>query len=413
MQRVQSLRTSYDPLVWWIIAGTMLTSFTSYMVMPFMALYMKLHTQATTGTIGLAIGASALTSVLLGLWGGSLSDKVGRKPLMVASVALSVFVMVGYANARSVAVFFLLSMGTGVARILFEPAAQALIAEVTPAERRTTAYGMRYWAENIGAAVGPIVGGYFGTIATGWTFYVSAVVNVVYLLVIIQVFPYTRTKAPVEAADAPFSIRRTLQTVAWDRALWLFLMATFLSNIGYSQLDTTLPQKMAMAMPPASAAVVLGIVLSSNAVEVVLLQFLVSRWVKPLGTITSMMVGQALFAIGYVGMGFASGLWTYLVGMLVITLGEIVLFPPKSEYLNMLAPSTMRASYFGASWIARLGFFLGPWIGGLVLANIGGKTLFAVVGLIVAAGIPFYRWSNASRMDYQSSGLNDVCCQCQ
>lgn len=407
MNRLLTLWKSYHPIVWWIVAGTMLTRFTSFMVMPFMALYMKLHTHASTGTIGFAIGCAALTSMVLGLAGGSLSDRFGRKHIMVVAMILNVMVMVGYANARSVAIFFVLSIGTGLTRIMFEPASQALLTEVTSAERRSSVFAIRYWAINVGAAAGPIIGGYFGTVATGWTFYLSALANLLYLLVVLLVFPNRQSH---DSSSTTFSFRRAFQTVASDRALLLFLMAAFLSNVGYSQTETTLAQKMAMSMTPSRAAAVFGMVLSSNAIVVVFLQLPISKWTKRVGLVTSMMLGQGIFALSYVAFGYASELWTYLGAMLVLTIGEIIIFPQNNQYVSLLAPAHMRASYFGAWSMAQLGFFLGPWLGGWLLPHIGGRTLFILTGIVVALGIPFYRWSNSWRMQQQPSVIDEAAC---
>jgi hypothetical protein len=72
---------SYHRLIWWIEGGTLFTRFTSFMVLSFMAIYMKIHTGAGSGTIGLALGCSALTLMSLGLVGRTLAGKYGRKQL--------------------------------------------------------------------------------------------------------------------------------------------------------------------------------------------------------------------------------------------------------------------------------------------------------------------------------------------
>ncbi|WAH38282.1 MDR family MFS transporter [Alicyclobacillus dauci] len=406
MIRIGVLLKGYHPLVWWVVAGTMLTRFTSFMVMPFMALYMKTHTHAGAGTIGFSIGCAALTSMAFGLIGGSLSDRFGRKQLMIVAMVLNVLVMIGYANARNVAFFFILSICTGLTRVLFEPASQAMLADVTSLEKRASVFAMRYWAINVGAAVGPIVGGYFGTVSTGWTFYLSAFANFLYLGIVILKFP--KGTGGVSGPSKSFSFRNTFRTVTYDKALLLFLIAAFLSNIGYSQMETTLPQVMSMSMDQTTAAAVFGIVLSSNAIEVVLLQLPMSKIAKRMGLVSSMMVGQAIFAVGYVATGFSSGLWSYLLAMFIITIGEIIIFPQNSQYISELAHEDMRASYFGAWSMAQLGFFVGPWLGGLVLPHFGGCVLFTTAGIIVAVGIPFYKWSNAKHVRKEKQVMDHV-----
>ena len=396
MNRIRNLWTLYHPLVWWSVAGTMLTRFTSFMVMPFMALYMKSHTPASASTIGLAIGCAALTSMLFGLIGGSLSDRFGRKQLMVIGLILNVLVMVGYANARTIFVFFLLSIGSGLTRVLFEPASQALMAEVTAPERRASVYAVRYWAINVGAAAGPIVGAYFGTVATGWTFYLAALANLLYLAVIIFVFPNKVTTSS-GASTPSFSFVRTFRTVLYDKALLLFLVATFLSNIGYSQLETTLPQSMALTMNPARAAALFGIVLSSNAIEVVLLQLPISKLSRRMGVVASMMVGQGVFALGYVALGYGTGLWSYLIAMFVLTIGEIIIF---HKIANTSVSCRTKICVLPILVHGRLHNWVFLWGRGL-----GEVRCRFSVGVLCFHGryccrdwCPIYHWSNAHRL---------------
>lgn len=64
--RLRVLFQTYHPVVWWMIGATMMTKVTQFMVFPFMALYMSVHTHANPGVIGLAVGTGALTSTFFG-----------------------------------------------------------------------------------------------------------------------------------------------------------------------------------------------------------------------------------------------------------------------------------------------------------------------------------------------------------
>lgn len=388
MQRLRGMFRGYHPVVWWIVGATVVTRMTQFMVMPFIALYMSLHTHASSGTIGLAVGMSALTGTVFGFIGGSVSDRFGRKGVMVVAMGISTIAMVGFANARTIPMFFAMSALDGLVRTLFSPASQAMLSDVTPPEKRAGVYGLRYWAINVGASVGPLIGGYLGTVATGWTFYLAAGVNLAYGLVILLVFPESK---PVRLAHEPsFRFRDALKIVSLDKALFAFLVATLLSNIGYSQIESTLPQLMAAMTSPKTAPHLYAVVLTTNAIEVVVLQLPISRIVNRFKMIPSMMVGQGLFAVGYALMGISRGLPWYIAAMLILTIGEIIVFPRNSEYVSRLADERYRATYFGAFSLRQIGFFLGPWLGGIVMARGSGMLLFEFVALLILIGIPLY-----------------------
>jgi MFS family permease len=396
---VRSIRNwvaGYHPVVWWIIGATAVTRVTQFMVMPFIALYMSLHTHAAPSVIGLAVGMSALTGTVFGFVGGSVSDRFGRKGVMVIAMVISAGAMAGFANARTIPMFFAMSALNGLVSTLFSPASQAMMSDVTPPEKRASVYGMRYWAINVGASIGPLVGGYLGTVATGWTFYLSAGVNILYGLVILLVFPESK---PDTGADRPvFRWREALRIVALDKALLIFLLATLLSNIGYAQIESTLPQLMAAMTSPQTAPHLYALVLTSNAIEVVLLQLPITRIVNGYGIIRSMMVGQGLFAAGYVLLGFATGLWSYLAAMFVLTIGEIIVFPRNNEYVAVIADDRYRATYFGAFSLRQIGFFLGPWLGGMLMESSSGLVLFAFIAVLIVIGIPLYPAAERTRI---------------
>ncbi|QQE79484.1 MFS transporter [Alicyclobacillus sp. SO9] len=443
--RLKQIAAQYHPVVWWIVGATAVTRITQFMVMPFLALYMAVHTHAGTATIGLAIGMAALTSTVFGFIGGPFADKYGRKGIMVLAMIISAVALAGFANARVTWVFFVLSALNGLTRTLFGPASQAMLTDVTSPELRSNVFAMRYWAINVGASMGPVVGGYLGTVATGWTFYLAAAVSGLYGIVILLIFPESsklgaeRAERPVlmktmqtmktilgkyfhpvqsgkarraefknrtakKGANLPeITFRKALQTVFADKALLLFVLATIFSNIGYSQVESTLPQFMGQMFTSHLAARTYAWVLTSNAVEVVILQLPLTKITNKFGLIPSMVLGQVLFGIGYVGLGFSTGLWSFVASMLVVTMGEIIVFPRNSEYLSVLAPDNLRATYFGASTLRSIGFFLGPWIGGWMLGKAGGPAVFTVIAGVAAVAAPFYVWSNHVRHHVEKS----------
>ncbi|OFW78448.1 MAG: hypothetical protein A2201_06410 [Alicyclobacillus sp. RIFOXYA1_FULL_53_8] len=395
--RIKYFIQQYHPVVWWTVTATALTRLTQFMVMPFMALYMAAHTQASAGTIGLAIGMGAASSTAFGFLGGMLADKYGRKGMMVIALFFNALVMSGYANARTTWEFFVLSALNGLTRTLFNPASQAMLTDLSTVDQRKTVFAMRYWAINVGASVGPILGGYLGTVATGVTFYLAAGVSLLYALVTWIVFPESKPQPKASSQHQPFRFQSGLRLIFADRAFWIFMLGGLLVSIGYAQIDSTLPQFIARLVGSHAAVKMFAIVLTANAITVIFLQWPLMRLTNRLGTVRSMALGQFLFAIGFFLFGFSHNLATFIGAMLVITFGEIVEFPTSSQYMSILATESARGTYFGAYSLRQIGFLLGPWLGGLLLEMDGGKTLFTSIAILVALGIPMYTWSDTLR----------------
>jgi MFS family permease len=106
-------------------------------------------------------------------------------------------------------------------------------------------------------------------------------------------------------------------------------------------------------------------------------------------------LGVLGFALAFTMYGFipldAPVYWWYLATV-VLSLGEVILFPTFSLLIDRIAPENMRGTYFGASGLVALGVSLSPFIGGIVLQYAGGPALFfSVVGVLGLAAWLYWR----------------------
>jgi len=406
MNLLKSKLSAHPPVIWSMLTATGLTRVTQFMVMPFMALYMGTHTSASASIIGLAIGCNALVSTAFSFVGGSLSDRFGRKFIMAMAMLLNALAMAGFANARHVWLFFLIGAVSGLSRSLYDPASQAMITDLTAPDKRAGVFAMSYWVTNVGASIGPILGAYFGTVSTGWTFYTAAVVELLYAILIFATFPESKPSANQSsistaeiAASAGLertSFSSTVRTIGLDKALQLFILASVFTSLGYSQLETTLPQFMNTLMGHSIAARDYAIVIGSNGIEVVLLQLVINRISGRWGIVRPFMICQFLYFVSFIGFAFSRTLLAFLLWMFVLTIGEVLASPRMGEYIARLANDEMRGAYFGASAFSNLGFFLGPWLGGIILHWASGRLLFLIVAAIALVAAPVYKWSYQS-----------------
>ena len=100
----------WHPAVIVIVAGTLFTRAAFFMTMPFLAIYLYNETGIDPAMVGLIIGVSALTGTFGGFFGGYLSDRIGRLPVMTVAIFIWSAVFVGFAVADLVWHFFVLNM---------------------------------------------------------------------------------------------------------------------------------------------------------------------------------------------------------------------------------------------------------------------------------------------------------------
>ena len=162
---------SWPPLVWVVLVGSFFGRGTYYMVWPFLAILLHQRFALSPAEIGAILSASAVGAAVLGFYAGSLSDRFGRRSILLIGTAINAvaFLMLAYAETlvEIVVPIALCSIG----RSIWEPTAGALFGDLIPDKsRRALALQFRYFLVNAGAALGPIIGVWLGLSAQQSTF---------------------------------------------------------------------------------------------------------------------------------------------------------------------------------------------------------------------------------------------------
>jgi multidrug resistance protein len=118
--------------------------------------------RATPAFIGVIQAIYSLMQFLFAPFWGKLSDRVGRRPVLLVSIAGSAFSYVLFALAQNAQMIFLSRLLAGITAANLSTA-QAYISDVTPPQERTRAMGMIGAAFGVGFILGPAVGGLLGT----------------------------------------------------------------------------------------------------------------------------------------------------------------------------------------------------------------------------------------------------------
>ncbi|MCX2728097.1 MFS transporter [Thermomicrobium sp. 4228-Ro] len=127
-------------------------------IVPLLVEQLARGSQAVNSLAGLAMGVSGVTSAVASVGLGRLSDRIGQRPLLVASGALAAATFLPLGLTTQVWQVIVLQALFGIASGGMLPTANALVARLTPEERRGTVYGFTTTASSLGAFVGPLVG---------------------------------------------------------------------------------------------------------------------------------------------------------------------------------------------------------------------------------------------------------------
>ncbi len=396
---LRHVRREYPRSIWALTGGTFINSFGGSMVFPLFTLFFTQKFGISVAQAGLLIVLFTLGGLIGGPLGGWLADRVGRKGVMMFSLAAEATFSMGMALAPSLPLLILMIVGFGLTVPMFWPASSATVADLVKPEKRAGAYGLIRVAANLGVAFGPLVAGVLLALQQrpdGTTpadaylplFVMDALTSLIFAFIIWRRLRETKPQATVQPAAAQPARGAGYSRVLRDSPFMIFVALFGLVGLVYSQMNTTFGVYLTRTYGfPASAYTAM---LSTNAALVVLFQFPLARWVDQQDRSKMLALGAALYAVGFGLIGFASTLFWFWMAVVILTIGEMVIVPAAQTVTADLAPIDMRGRYqavFGL--INNLFYGLGPVMGGYLFDTGHGQLIWLgslVLGLAIAFG---------------------------
>ncbi|MBO3634917.1 MDR family MFS transporter [Bacillus subtilis] len=379
------------PISWTIIIGTIFGRMATSMSIPFLAIYLTAVQGASASYAGLVIAASSSVGILASFYGGYISDKFGRKNMMLVSIFGWMLVFAGFAAASHLWVFFVVNALNGLCKSLFEPASKALLSDMTEEKTRLLVFNLRYAAINIGVVFGPVLGLYFGSSQSTTPFLVPAVIYGLYGIVLaLQFKKHPSLSAPAQSRN--MSVREAFMVTQKDYLFTIALVGITLCTFGYSQFSSTFPQYMAQNPLIGNGTKLYGLMLTLNAIVVLATQFPIVHFAKRFSPLCSLMLGNVMVSISMAIFTVSHGVPSIVMIVITFTIGEVLLFSMMDLYVDQFAKTGLKGTYFGAIGFSQLGNVIGPWVGGICIDLFGAGRpiyIFSVLSGITLLGLPF------------------------
>ncbi|KOY56243.1 MDR family MFS transporter [Streptomyces sp. XY332] len=363
---------------WWLWTSTLVNRLGAF-VATFLTLYLTVDRGYSASFAGLVVALHGLGGVISSLVAGVMTDRLGRRPTLMAAQASTAFsvALLGFMQhpAAIAAVALLVGMTSNASR----PAVQAMMADIVRPEDRVRAFALNYWAINLGFAVSATAAGFVAEYSYLAGFLGEAALTLVCAVLVYVRLPESRperTSAEKAAAEPEIG----LGTVLRDGRFMGVVGLSFLISLIFTQGSFGLP--LAMGSGGFSAGDY-GLVIAVNGVLIVLLQLPVTRFLET-GDPQKLLVVSALLA-GY-GFGltaFAGSVWSLGLTVCVWTLAEIINSPTQMGLVARLSPLHGRGRYQGMytmSWaVASL---VAPLMAGSMIDRWGAGWLWASVALL-------------------------------
>lgn len=363
--------------VWWLVIGMALNITGSSFLWPLNTIYMKeeLGKSLTIASIVLMINSFGM--VVGNLLGGTLFDKLGGyRTIMIGTVTCLISTtLLNFFHGWPWYALWLVLLGFGGGMIV--PAIYAMAGAVWPNGGRTT-FNAIYLAQNIGVAAGAALGGFVAEFSFNYIFIANLVMYVLFGIVATTQFNleyHAKVRVP-DSLDIHGKENK-------KRFVALLLLCAMFSIcwIAYIQWESSIAsftQALNISLPQYS------VLWTVNGIMILVAQPLIRPIITLLkGNLKSqMIVGIFVFMLSFLVTSFAEQFSVFLIGMIILTFGEMFIWPAVPAIANYLAPEGKQGQYQGVvNSASTVGKAFGPLIGGILVDAFNMSVMF--IGMIV------------------------------
>ena len=348
-----------------------------FMVLPVMMLEGSKLEGATPQLLGLAMGVYGLTQALLQIPAGTLSDRIGRKPIIVGGLiifALGSFIAASADSVWGVIAGRALQGGGAIASAIM-----ALVTDLTREDNRMKAMASIGASIGLSFSVALVLGPWLVSLGgLSLIFAATGVLAIGGVLVTLFVIPTPPPKAHRDATAVWEEVFKQIK----NPHLWPLNVGIFLLHALMVAIFVGIPKHLLEAGLPAEHHSWLYLPVLAIAFVLMVPFIIVAEKKRKMKSVV--ITGAVVIAIGLFGMAFASELWHWVVLMLVYFWGFNLMEASLPSWLSKVAPAGAKGSAMGIySSMQFLGAFCGGGIGGWVLGHYGSSALFVGLGALV------------------------------
>ncbi|MFJ6015857.1 MDR family MFS transporter [Streptomyces sp. NPDC092952] len=403
MRGLRARVRSFDPGIQLLMVNQFGINLGFYMLMPYLADHLAHGLGLAAWAVGLVLGVRNLSQQGMFWLGGTLADRIGYKPMILAGCALRTGAFALLALAGSLPSLVVASAATGLAGALFNPAVRACIAEGA-GERRVEAFAAFNVFYQAGILLGPLAG--LALLTLDFRVVCAASATVFGVLAVVQArrLPARRPVPDPERAGGWRGVATDWRTVLGNRPFLLFSAAMAGSYLLAFQTYLALPLRARTVLGDGNGAA-MGVVFAVSALVAVAGQLRLTDWArKRLDPARAIALGLAVMGAAFLPLlpgpdrgagrvGAALGLMGLVVCAALLATGSSLLYPFEMDTLVRLSGERLVATYYGAySTVAGISVAVG---------NLGVGALFDLAARVQAPWLP---WAALSALGAACAG---------
>lgn len=368
--------------VWWLVIGMALNITGSSFLWPLNTIYMNEELNKSLTVAGLVLLINSMGMVAGNLLGGTLFDKLGGYKTILLGTAICLFstTLLNLFHGWPWYAVWLVLLGFGGGLII--PAIYAMAGAVWPNGGRQT-FNAIYLAQNIGVALGAALGGFVAELSFNYIFIANLCMYILFAIVAIFNFNIN-----LEVKVKPNDSLTLFAKENRPQLLSLLLICAMFSIcwIAYIQWESTIAsftQQINISMGQYS------LLWTVNGILILVAQPLILPIIRLLkGNLKyQIYIGIAIFILSFFVTSFAQQFSIFMIGMVILSLGEMFVWPAVPAIAHKLAPTGKEGAYQGyVNSASTIGKAIGPVFGGVIVDTFNMQIMFlAMMALLFIA----------------------------
>lgn len=388
--RLNKIYHEFPRLFWVVVAVRFIDGVGGTLLFPFFALYITQKFGVGMTQAGILLGIASLFGLAGSMFGGALTDKFGRKQLILFGLVFSAISTLSFGLVSEIRVLYPLVIIVGLLSSISHPAHEAMIADILPENKRQEGFGILRVVANYAWIIGPTIGGFLANINFFYLFVIDSIISCLVAVIIYRVIPETKPEPHAHEKGESF-----LKTVAGyrfvmrDTAFMSFIVANILMLIVYQQMYNSLSVYLRdnHGINPQGY----GFLMTTSAVTVVLFQFWLTRNIKHRPPFLMMAFGTIFYVIGFLLFGIVTTFVLFALNIVIITIGEMIVVPTSQALVAGFAPEAMRGRYMAAAGLSwAIPSTIGPGAAGYILDNYDPNLLWYIGGALCTLSVIAY-----------------------
>ncbi|CAL2102161.1 MFS transporter [Tenacibaculum sp. 190130A14a] len=370
--------------VWWLALITLINR-AGTMVIPFLSLYLTKSLDFSLKDVGWIMTCFGLGSVIGSWLGGKLTDKIGFYKVMKVSLFLTGLLFIAL---QFVTTFVGFCIGIFLVMLVadtFRPAMFVALSNYSKPENKTRSVTLIRLAINLGFSAGPAVGGLIITsLGYNGLFWVDGITCILATFLLMNVLHPKKAKIVDEVkVENPVSIFS-------DKAFWVFFVSMFVFGFIFLQYFSTMP--LYYKDTHHLTELEIGLLMGMNGFIIFALEMPLIKWLEDSKYSKEFLIfiGLLLTGISFFVLLLTNWVGVLIVGMLFMTIGEMIAFPFSNAFVMDRAKRGKQGEYMAYYSIAfSISHIFGHNSGMQMVDKIGFNSTWSIMAILSIVGLVF------------------------